>query len=203
MYFSSIKALCESGGRNLKEEDANNPKTAYGLSKQMAEDYLLAHGPDLEMHMYILRPVMIYGADSKGNIRTLVQLAKRGMPYPFPAVENEKSILYIKNLCHVVEHFVEHKVRTGIYHVADPGKVSTYQLFCMVSDALHKKVRSWQIPAFLYKRYLRYRQHGPAIGRMLHKLLGDLSVDSSKLQEALKENPMPYTSEEGIRDWLR
>lgn len=45
----------------------------------------------------VLRPPMIYGKGSKGNYRILATMAKK-LPI-FPDVENERSMLYIDNLC--------------------------------------------------------------------------------------------------------
>ncbi len=45
----------------------------------------------------VLRPPMIYGKGSKGNYPALAKMAKK-LPI-FPDVQNERSMLYIENLC--------------------------------------------------------------------------------------------------------
>lgn len=202
MFMSSIKALCESDGVHLNEIRDPVPISPYGVSKQLAEDYLAANEPDLGMNIYVLRPVMIYGPGCKGNILSLVRIVKRGIPYPFRDVKNEKSVLYVKNLTYVVQHFVEHGAERGIYHVADPGTLSTFELMKLIAAVLHKPLRSWQIPAFLYARFLKHKEEGSSLRRMIYKLLGNLSVDTGKLDELLGDEKLPFTTTEGLKDWL-
>ncbi len=73
-----------------------SPANYYGDSKLQGEVKVrqLANN---QFHVIVLRPPMIYGKNSKGNYRTLAKLAKK-LPI-FPNVENERSMLYIDNLC--------------------------------------------------------------------------------------------------------
>lgn len=68
----------------------------YGDSKLQA-DVALREMVDDGFKVIVIRPPMIYGKDSKGNYSVLSKLAKK-MPV-FPDVENERSMLYIDNLC--------------------------------------------------------------------------------------------------------
>ena len=52
---------------------------------------------DEKFKVIVLRPPMIYGKGSKGNYPKLAKLAKK-LPI-FPNVDNERSMLYIENLC--------------------------------------------------------------------------------------------------------
>lgn len=72
------------------------PANFYGDSKWKADKGVreLANEKFL---VTVLRPPMIYGKGSKGNYPTLAKIAKR-LPV-FPDVVNERSMLYIENLC--------------------------------------------------------------------------------------------------------
>lgn len=72
------------------------PVNFYGDSKFQA-DVAVRELADDTYKVIVLRPPMIYGKDSKGNYRTLAKLAKK-LPV-FPNVDNERSMLYIENLC--------------------------------------------------------------------------------------------------------
>lgn len=72
------------------------PANFYGDSKLQA-DVAVRELADDTYKVIVLRPPMIYGKDSKGNYRTLAKLAKK-LPI-FPDVDNERSMLYIENLC--------------------------------------------------------------------------------------------------------
>lgn len=72
------------------------PANFYGDSKLQA-DVAIRELADDTYKVIVLRPPMIYGKGSKGNYRTLAKLAKK-LPI-FPDVNNERSMLYIENLC--------------------------------------------------------------------------------------------------------
>ena len=82
--------------RVIREETAPAPANFYGDSKWQADKALRALA-DPDFHVAVLRPPMIYGKGSKGNYRTLSRLARK-VPV-FPAAGNERSVLYIENLC--------------------------------------------------------------------------------------------------------
>ena len=68
VFMSSIRAQSGSAvGRPLSEADAPRPTDAYGRSKLAAEAAVRACGA----RYAILRPVLVYGADAKGNLALL------------------------------------------------------------------------------------------------------------------------------------
>ena len=81
-----------------------HPVDNYGISKAKAEEDL-AVLRDEHFQVVILRPPMIYGRGCKGNYQTLAKLAKK-LPV-FPLVENQRSMLYIDNLCELIRLLVE------------------------------------------------------------------------------------------------
>lgn len=72
------------------------PANFYGDSKLQA-DVAVRELADEKFKVIVLRPPMIYGKGSKGNYPKLAKLAKK-LPI-FPNVDNERSMLYIENLC--------------------------------------------------------------------------------------------------------
>lgn len=82
--------------RVIDEKTVPHPANFYGDSKLQA-DVAVRELADDTYKVIVLRPPMIYGKGSKGNYRTLAKLAKK-LPI-FPNVDNERSMLYIENLC--------------------------------------------------------------------------------------------------------
>lgn len=72
------------------------PANFYGDSKWLADQGVRALA-NADFKVAVLRPPMIYGKGSKGNYPTLAKMAKK-LPV-FPNVENQRSMLYIENLC--------------------------------------------------------------------------------------------------------
>ncbi len=80
----------------IDEHTLPAPANFYGDSKWQA-DKGVRKLADESFHVAVLRPPMIYGPGSKGNYPVLSKLAKR-LPV-FPDVNNQRSMLYIDNLC--------------------------------------------------------------------------------------------------------
>lgn len=82
--------------KRITKETEPAPANFYGDSKWQA-DKGVRKLADENYTVTVLRPPMIYGKGSKGNYPTLAKMAKK---FPiFPDVENERSMLYIENLC--------------------------------------------------------------------------------------------------------
>ena len=100
IFMSSMIVYGESAPyRKKKIIDKNTvpcPANFYGDSKLQA-DIGVRKLADTNFKVIVLRPPMIYGKGSKGNYPTLAKLAKK-LPI-FPDVDNERSMLYIENLC--------------------------------------------------------------------------------------------------------
>lgn len=100
ILMSSMIIYGESAGYGKKkiidEHTIPAPANFYGDSKWQA-DKGVRRLCSPEFHVAVLRPPMIYGNGAKGNYATLVKLAKK-LPI-FPNVDNERSMLYIENLC--------------------------------------------------------------------------------------------------------
>lgn len=100
VFMSSMIVYGESALYGLKkvvdEHTIPSPANFYGDSKLQA-DVGVRELVDENFKVIVLRPPMIYGRGSKGNYPILAKLAKKLSV--FPGVENERSMLYIENLC--------------------------------------------------------------------------------------------------------
>ena len=81
-----------------------SPSNRYGDSKLQAENRIRPLD-DGRFRVVILRPPMVYGKGSKGNYPVLAKIARK-LPF-FPYVRNERSMLYIENLCEFVRLMIE------------------------------------------------------------------------------------------------
>ena len=76
IFLSSVKAAADTSPNPLKETDISSPKTDYGRSKLMAEQYMLSKVLPIGKSLFILRPCMVHGPDNKGNLNLLYQVLK-------------------------------------------------------------------------------------------------------------------------------
>ena len=116
VFFSSMSVYGMTTGR-ITAQTKPAPNTHYGQSKWNAEQ-ALAELADENFRIAVLRPPMIYGPGCRGNYPRLASLARK-VPV-FPAVRNERSMLFVGTLCAFVEKLLE-SGRGGDYGITVKG----------------------------------------------------------------------------------
>lgn len=100
IFMSSMIVYGDSapyGKKKIVDENTvPEPSNFYGNSKMQA-DMAVRDMATEDFKVIVIRPPMIYGKESKGNYRTLATLVKK-LPL-FPDVENNRSMLFVGNLC--------------------------------------------------------------------------------------------------------
>lgn len=142
------------------------PANFYGDSKWQA-DKGVRQLADEDFHVAVLRPPMIYGPESKGNYPVLAKLAKK-LPV-FPAVENERSMLYIDNLCEFL-CLLMLSGEGGIYFPQNAEYTNTCRMVKEIADAAWNPIRITRIlnPAVLAASHIPGKTGG-----MVNKAFGN------------------------------
>ncbi len=103
VFMSSAIIYGNSAGykktKRITKDTEPSPENFYGDSKWQADKGVRELADD-QYTVTVLRPPMIYGRGSKGNYQTLAKMAKK-LPV-FPDISNERSMLYIENLCELL-----------------------------------------------------------------------------------------------------
>lgn len=149
-----------------------SPANFYGESKWQADKGIR----ELQDEMFvvtIIRPPMIYGKGSKGNYSTLAKMAKK-LP-AFPNVQNERSMLYIENLCEFLCQ-VMIREKGGIYWPQNAEYSRTTEMVRLIAQtAGHRificKIFNWAI-SLVSKIPSRFAD-------LTNKAFGSLSYDHS------------------------
>jgi nucleoside-diphosphate-sugar epimerase len=199
IYISSVKAAADTVEGFLTEEVIPNPVTAYGKSKLMAEEYILAHLPS-HKKVYILRPCMIHGPGNKGNLNLLCNLVRKGFPWPLGAYENQRSFLSIENLCFVIKELLSTEtIPTGVYNVADDASLSTNELIAVIANSQQKTNRILSISPRFISGLARIGDflHLPLNSERLQKLTESYVVSNAKIVTAIGQ-PLPVEAKEGL-----
>lgn len=145
-----------------------NPANCYGDSKVRAEKGIQALS-DESFKVVILRPPMIYGKGSKGNYPLLAKIALKTPIFPY--VKNERSMLYIENLCEFVRLMIENDEQ-GIFWPQNKEYSNTSELVQMIAKAHGKKV--CLLKGFAWA--LKLMSH---VTGLVNKAFGSLSYDKS------------------------
>jgi nucleoside-diphosphate-sugar epimerase len=158
--------------KRITAETEPQPANFYGDSKWQA-DKGVRELADRNFIVTVLRPPMIYGKNSKGNYSTLARMAKK-LPI-FPDVENERSMLYIENLCEFLCQ-VMLREEGGVYWPQNETYTRTSEMVKMIAEVSgHKiavsKMWNWMVGlAFLLPGKSK---------RLANKAFGNLTYDQS------------------------
>lgn len=187
--FISTIAVYGEDEENLNEQSACNPITPYGKTKLEAEKKLLELNDD-NFKVSIIRPPMVYGKDAPGNIESLIKIIKKIPVLPFNHINNNRSFVYIDNLCYFIDVIIQNN-KDGIFLAGDDSPISTTKLIDLIAKNLQKDLVLIKIPFF--ETILK------SLKPTIHKrLYGSLEVDNHITKKKLNLIN-PYTVEEGIR----
>lgn len=198
LFLSSIKVNGEGRKQPYTEQDPPAPHDPYAVSKWEAEQGLHEIAAQTGMEVVIIRPPLVYGAGVKANFLRLIQAVERGIPLPFGAVTNQRSLLYIGNLVDAIRVCIEHPTAAGkTFLVCDNEALSTAALIRKIAEHLHRRPRLLNIPPKLLLVLLS------AIGRKqeAERLLGSLVLDNRLIRETLGWKP-PFSVDAGLAQTL-
>ena len=129
----------------------------------------------------ILRIPLVYGYGTQGNLARLIRLINYGIPLPFNAVKNQRSLIGIDNLADVLMHCVDSPDAVGKILVSDGEDLSTPKLINYIAQAMGKSSHLFSIPISLLKFVGLISGHQKEINR----LIGSLQIDNSYARKVL------------------
>lgn len=196
IFLSSIKVNGERTltGQPFTERTPERPEGSYAISKQEAEHALKKIATKHNLPVTIVRPPLIYGPDVKANFLTMMNWVYRGLPLPFGAINNKRSLLALDNLCDLlIVCLLNDKALNETFVVCDAEPLSTTQLLKMLAQALGVPERQLKIPAVLLSFVANLFRRGDVAGR----LMDSLEVDMTHTCETLRWVP-PFSAEHAL-----
>jgi len=196
VFLSSVKVNGEdSGDGSCSETDALRPEDAYGRAKRDAELALTEVAARGGMELVVIRPPLVYGPGVRGNFLRLLRWVDSGLPLPFAAVFNRRSLIFVDNLADGIVCCVEHPDARGPILLSDAESVSTPELIARIARALGRPARLFHVsPALLRLAGALSGRHGE-----IRRLTRSLVIDSSRAGRLLDWRPR-RTLDEGLAD---
>ncbi|SIR21985.1 UDP-glucose 4-epimerase [Rhizobium sp. RU35A] len=197
VFVSSIKVNGEhtEPGRPFTPTDPPAPQDAYGRSKADAEAALVALAAQSGMELTVVRPPLVYGAGVGANFSLLMRWAGSGLPCPFGALDNRRSLVYVETLCDLLVRAAGHPAAAGeILMVSDDEDVSTRELFARLATLQGRRALALPVPVSLL------RTIATLAGKrsMSDRLLSSLQVDIGQTKARLDWLP-PYSLATGLQ----
>jgi UDP-glucose 4-epimerase len=189
VFMSTVKVYGEETESKYTEDSICHPEDEYGKSKLKAELELQKLEDD-NFNISIVRTPIVYGYGVKANIKSLVNLVNKISILPFGKIKNKRSMVYIGNLCHLVDEVIKQE-KSGIFLATDDEPLSTSKLIELIAKNLDKKIYLIKVPFF--ESLLKILK--PSFHKRLY---GSLEVDNTITKEKLNLKN-PYNVEDGIR----
>jgi nucleoside-diphosphate-sugar epimerase len=180
IFLSSVKVHGEEG--RFTELDAPAPTDAYATSKLEAELALRALTATGAMEDVIIRPPLVYGPNVRANFDALIRAVRRGIPLPFGAVRNRRSLISVDNIADAIVRCTTHPAAARqTFLVSDGEDLSTPELIRRLAAALDRPARLFSVPPAVLSLA------AACVGRadMAQRLLGTLCVDVTKARQVL------------------
>lgn len=213
VYFSSCSVFGDPEVMRITILDENtpvSPATAYGRSKVESERYIadsVSASPDTfaGRQIYVLRPAMIYGHGSKGNLRLLYSFIRRRLPWPLGAYDNRRTFVASVNMQYAVSRIIEEDIPAGTYMLADDHSLSTNTLVDMIARSLGHRPHIIRVPRPVIRAMTAIGDtlHLPLNSKRFDKLTGNCIVSNVRLRRALGISHMPVSAEEAMRETLK
>lgn len=187
VFLSSIKVNGEvtGPGRVFCEADTPEPIDSYGLAKLRIERALA----EIDLPVTIVRAPLVYGPGVGGNFRKLINAVDRGWPLPLGAVDNQRSLVAVGNLCDFILRVLDEPAAAGeTYVLADGEDVSTTELLRRLARSLNRPSRLFSVAPELLEKGLRFA----GLGGVADRLIRDLRVDIGKARQLGWQPPLSF-----------
>lgn len=184
VFLSSIKVLGEqtAESRPFTADSTPCPLDPYAVSKWEAEQAVRRIGDATGMCVSIVRPPLVYGPGVGANFRALLRLVSRGVPLPFGAVRNHRSLVARGNLVDLLVRLVcQAPVRARTLLVSDGEDLSTPELIRRMGVALGRPARLVPVPVGLMTGVGRLLGRGAQVQRLFSSLQVDITATRQQM----------------------
>lgn len=198
VFVSSVKAVGAPGGQCVDEDWPVPPESAYGQAKREAEAMLRRMAAESALEVVILRPAMVYGPGSRGNLERMLNGLRAGWFPPLPETGQRRSLIHVADVVAAAQRVLEDGRAVGrTYFVAHPQTYSGAELQREMRAALGLAPPRWHVPQACLKAAgslgdvlgLIIRRRFPLDGEVVARLLGPACYDASAIQRELGWEP--------------
>lgn len=201
VFLSSIGVLGSNtncrGPFTISDKPA--PVEDYALSKLEAEQGLYEIARASSMEVVIVRPPIVYGPGVKGNFARLLRLLDTGLPLPFGAIENRRSLVGIENLVDLLVCCVNHpRAADEALLVSDGEDLTTSDLLRRIARIMGRSPRLLPVPVSILRLAGALAKRQGEVDR----LVGSLQVDIGRTRDLLGWEP-PLSVDEGLRHMIQ
>lgn len=164
IYISSSSVYDNLHSEHREEEPVDlQLLSAYGRSKRMAEDWLIAQDWSRRT-LVILRPRAIYGKGDRQLLPRLMRLVRGGRVFIPGDMRVQSSLTHIGNLCaaaeHAMQHFIHHPGGVHVFNIADAAPYGMREAVeALLSGVYGRKLNFVEMPLAPLRAFAGFMEH--------------------------------------------
>lgn len=151
IFVSTAKVYGEMtvGSECFSNTSKPGPNDAYTRYKLLAEDAVRDVAERHGMEWVVVRPVLVYGSNVKGNLATLARWLDSGRVLPFDGLRNQRSLLALSDLVGLLDICISNPAVVGQRLVAaSDDSISTTGICRALAEGLGKQPRLISLPGW-------------------------------------------------------
>ncbi|HLP17313.1 MAG TPA: NAD(P)-dependent oxidoreductase [Bacteroidota bacterium] len=207
IIFTSTMMVFNPSEKKQKEEDLTAPRTAYGLSKLLAERVLLEWEQSNVSHrLRIVRPGVVFGLGEKGNFTRLAEALKKKTFVYVGRKDTIKGSIYVKEIVQFLLFVSTDRSERTIYNFVFPEPDTIESICTIICDVMEWRKFVIMIPyglalivSYAFEALNAIGLRNPIHHRRIEKLNHStyLSVDAAIESGYI----FSYTLKTAISDW--
>jgi len=197
IFMSSVSVYGKhSSSTPIHVNEPLNPNSQYGYTKVREEKLITKLCNQSGITYTIIRLPLIFGQNPPGNLSQLMLLSNTRIPLPFLNLNNQRSMVYIKNISDFVGYVVKSRPNSSSTILfTDNIQLSTSELVTLMRHNKGKRRNLFFLPAILL--YTVFRALNKS--KIYEQLYEDLIFISSDEIHAYGWN-QPYSRKDAIRN---
>lgn len=189
VFVSSVAVYGDNAGEDVAEDHALEGRSAYALSKIMAEAFISDWCARNGVALAILRPSLIVGPHATGNMKAMIRGIRRGVYANVGGGKARRSIVGVSDVAEVILKAVG---RNGVYNVCERRHRTVGEIARHIADLTGRR-QLLSIPLWMARALALpgdvLRRRWPIDSYRLRKLTEPLTFDSSKACRDLEWEP--------------
>ena len=139
VHFSTDAVFNDEKGDFYTESDLPQPLNIYGCTKYGGDCFVQA----IAKRYYLFRIAILFGEAAKNTqfVEKMLQKIKEGQKVLKISADIISSPTYSKDVAREIKKILENSSEFGLYHVANEGKASLYDLMKEITESLNLDVR--------------------------------------------------------------
>lgn len=198
-FISTVAVYGCDEGELIDESHPLNGTTPYAKSKIMAEEFLTQWCRDNNVVLTILRPSLLAGVNSPGNLGDMARGIEKGFYLNIAGGKVRKSILMADDIAVLMQLARD---KGGVFNVCDTAQPSFGQLSELIAAQLGKR-KPVSIPYWMAKALALIGdvagKHFPINSQRLQKLTRSLTFSNARAVAELNWQPLSVLENLHIR----